>query len=100
MALSVLSERAFSSTGITITKHCNQLKGDVVKALQCLKVLYHNNLIFQEVIGAAQLKQELKEVDIGTGDDEDWEDVDEEFCWDQLIVDDNGSDDNDIVAIN
>ena len=37
MASSILSECAFSSAGITITKHCNHLKADVVEALQCLK---------------------------------------------------------------
>ncbi len=47
MASSVSSERTFSSTGITISKHCNRLKGDVVEALQCLKCMIHNNLIFR-----------------------------------------------------
>jgi len=37
MASSVLSEHAFSLAGITIIKHCNHLKGDIVEALQCLK---------------------------------------------------------------
>ncbi|KDQ58811.1 hypothetical protein JAAARDRAFT_106105, partial [Jaapia argillacea MUCL 33604] len=37
MATSVSSEQAFSSAGITITKCCNCLKGDIVEALQALK---------------------------------------------------------------
>ena len=39
MASSIASERAFSSTGITISKRCNRLNGDIVEALQCLKSL-------------------------------------------------------------
>ena len=46
MASSVSSERAFSSAGITITKHRNRLKGDVVEALQCMKCIHHNELLF------------------------------------------------------
>ncbi|EPQ59871.1 hypothetical protein GLOTRDRAFT_23951, partial [Gloeophyllum trabeum ATCC 11539] len=37
MATSVSSERTFSSAGITITKHRNRLKGDIVEAFQVLK---------------------------------------------------------------
>ncbi|KIJ30124.1 hypothetical protein M422DRAFT_98919, partial [Sphaerobolus stellatus SS14] len=37
MASSVLSEQAFSAAGITITKHHNWLKGDIVESLQVLK---------------------------------------------------------------
>ena len=47
MASSVSSERAFSSAGITISKHRNRLKGDIVEALQCLKCMIHKNLIFR-----------------------------------------------------
>ncbi|EED77017.1 predicted protein, partial [Postia placenta Mad-698-R] len=37
MVSSVSSEHTFSAAGITISKHRNCLKADVVKALQCLK---------------------------------------------------------------
>ncbi|KAJ8496334.1 hypothetical protein ONZ45_g12488 [Pleurotus djamor] len=37
MASSVSSERAFSAAGMTITKHRNRLKADIVEALQFLK---------------------------------------------------------------
>ena len=47
MASSVSSEWAFSSTGITISKHHNRLKGDIFEALQCLKCMIHQNLIFR-----------------------------------------------------
>ena len=43
MALSVLSKRAFSAIGITIS---NRLKGDIVEALRCLKCLYCQDLFF------------------------------------------------------
>ena len=48
MASSVLSECAFSSAGITISKHHNQLKADIVEALQCLKCLIKCNILFQD----------------------------------------------------
>ncbi|KAF9460583.1 ribonuclease H-like domain-containing protein, partial [Collybia nuda] len=46
MLSSVSSERAFSQGGITISKHRNRLRGDIVEALQCLKCLLQNDLIF------------------------------------------------------
>jgi hypothetical protein len=54
MASSVSSERAFSSAGITISKRRNRLKKDIVEALQCLKCMYHNDLIFREVTTASE----------------------------------------------
>jgi hypothetical protein len=48
MASSVSSEHAFSSAGITISKCQNQLNWDIVEALQCLKCLLHQDLIFHE----------------------------------------------------
>lgn len=92
MASSVSSERAFSSAGITISKRRNQLKGDIVEALQCLKCLYHNELIFREVITALdekldmekdELLDEAMDVDVVK---------DEEFSWDSILIDDD--DDN------
>ena len=84
MASSVSSEHAFSSAGITLSKWCNQLKGDIVEALQCLKCMYHNNLIFREVVVAkdeeAELEDELVATDIDT--------VEDGFTWDQLLIDD------------
>jgi hypothetical protein len=43
---SVSSERAFSSAGITIGKHCNRLKSDIAEALQFLKCLIRRDLLF------------------------------------------------------
>src|SRR6266511_3906032 len=49
MVLSVSSERAFLAAGITILKHWNRLKGDIVKALEFLKALYVRDLIFHDL---------------------------------------------------
>ena len=46
IASSVSSERAFSSAGITISKRWNQLKGNIVEALQFLKCLICQDLVF------------------------------------------------------
>ena len=48
MATSVSSERAFSFAGITIAKHRNCLKPDIVEALQCLKCMIRRDLLFRE----------------------------------------------------
>ena len=94
MASSVSSECAFSSAGITISKQRNRLKGDIVEALQCLKCLYHHDLIFREVLHCSVIEKEL--------DGEDIVDVDidssaafgqgEQFSWDELVADDEGDD--------
>ena len=47
MASSVASERAFSSAGITISKRCNHLDGDIVEAVQCLKSLNTQDLVLR-----------------------------------------------------
>ena len=59
MASSVSSERAFSSAGITISKRRNRLKLDIVEALQCLKCLYHNDLIFCDVPLSSKVEEDL-----------------------------------------
>ena len=64
MASSILSEHAFSSASITLSKWHNQLKGDIVEALQCLKCMYHNDLIFQEVVVAMDKEAELKDDEV------------------------------------
>ena len=48
MASSVSSERAFSSAGITISKHCNHLGADIIEALQFLKCWFQHDLIFRD----------------------------------------------------
>jgi hypothetical protein len=88
MASSVSSERAFSSAGLTISKRRNRLKGDIVEALQCLKCMYHNNLIFRDVIVATEEEKELEDNDLELAGDVDGDsDAEEGFTWDQLVED-------------
>ena len=47
MASLVSSERAFSSSGMTITKHRNRLTHDIVEALQILKAAIRKDLLFR-----------------------------------------------------
>lgn len=68
MASSVSSERAFSSAGITLSKRRNRLQADIVEALQFMKCLYHNDLIFREVCTAAEEELILDET-LKPGDD-------------------------------
>jgi len=84
MASSVSSERDFLSAGITISKHQNRLKSDIVEALECIKCLLHHNLIFRPTVTLEQIENELEDVEV----DEElagFEDIVEEgegFTWD------------------
>lgn len=97
MASSVSSERSFSSAGITISKRRNQLKGDIVEALQCLKCLYHNELIFREVLTSAEVEKEMELME------ETLDQVSASFkaqdstLWDQIIVDDDSDSEIEVV---
>ncbi|KJA18309.1 hypothetical protein HYPSUDRAFT_69968 [Hypholoma sublateritium FD-334 SS-4] len=100
MASSVSSERAFSSAGITISKRRNRLKGDIVEALQCLKCMYHEDLIFRDVVTTADVRVELEDMeysDYGKTTDEAVDDA-TTFTWDSLVDDDD--DDVDVIVIN
>lgn len=81
MALSVSSEHAFSSAGITITKQRNRLKGDIIEALQFIKCSISKNLLYQEEV-IALTEEEMTQVDDG---DLDWEDIEEEG-WDKKLL--------------
>jgi hypothetical protein len=48
MASSISSEHAFSLAGITISKCRSRLKPNIIEALQFLKCLHHQKLIYQE----------------------------------------------------
>ena len=54
MASSVASERAFSSAGITISNRHNRLDSDIVEALQGLKSLLHQDLIWRALPTVAE----------------------------------------------
>lgn len=91
MASSVSSERAFSSAGITISKHRNHLKADIVEALECLKCLIHKDLLFREVDIVKDLEVELEHCEDQVSEEQDFVDTVNEgdrFSWDQLLEDD------------
>ena len=91
MASSVSSECAFSSAGITVSKRRNRLKGDIVVALQCMKMVYRGDLLFREVPLTKELEKDLEDLEpYVPGEEDDWEDMDggEEFTWDSLVIDD------------
>lgn len=88
MASSVSSERAFSQGGITISKRCNRLKGDIVEALQCLKCAIRHDLLFQEAALSSAVEEELEELDTGLIDVDPGpsEDEIEESGWDDILL--------------
>ena len=83
MGSSVSSERAFLSAGITISKRRNQLKGDVVEALQFIKSLLQRELIYREPQPSSILELELDLPE----DDGDPEWVDYPTGWKELFID-------------
>ena len=88
MASSVSSERAFSQGGITITKQRNRLKGDIVKALQCIKYCIQHDLLFRELPPSSALETEL---DSKSEDGEELEVVEDE-SWDSILLNDDEDD--------
>jgi hypothetical protein len=80
MASSVSSEQAFSSAGITISKRRNRLKGDIVKALQCLKCMIQKNLIFQQD-PALTIAQEIADLE-----DLPETELKPESSWDDIVL--------------
>jgi hypothetical protein len=96
MASSVSSEEAFLQGGITISKRCNHLKGDIVKALQCVKCVIRHDLLFREPGPSSLAEEELDEFEIevepvASADD----DATEEEGWDTLFL---KEDDNDMES--
>ena len=83
-----------SLAGITISKRRNRLKGDIVEALQCLKLLYQNDLMFCEVVTAVEEEVNLENDPLLNKGSIDTVDIDKEFSWDWVIIDedDNGED--------
>lgn len=63
MATSVSSERAFSAAALTVTKHRNRLKGDIVEAIQVLRMMYQRDLIFREAPPSSAVELALEELD-------------------------------------
>lgn len=104
MASSVSSERSFSAAGITISKHCNRLKEDIIEALQCLKCLYHEDIIFREVVTVAEIEAEMDDaetcLDQAYGNKVDLDKEEDVFSWDQYIIDEDDEDDEDVMNEN
>jgi hypothetical protein len=101
MASSVSSERAFSAAGITISKRRNRLKGDVVEALQCLKCMFHNDIIFRDIPISEELEVELDSIAAqAVGEERDTVETVQEatkFSWDELLADsDENESENDL----
>jgi hypothetical protein len=89
MASSISSERTFSQGGITISKHHNRLKGDIVEALQCIKCAVRHDLLFREP-GPSSVEEDYDDYEIETDSNEKpTEDEDEEEGWEALFLDDD-----------
>jgi len=79
MAISVPSEHAFSAAALTITKHQNCLKADIVEAIQVLHMLYNHDLMFCEAPPSSALElaleapEDKEEVDSGSCGRTDWD---------------------------
>jgi hAT family C-terminal dimerisation region len=90
MASSISSERAFSQGGITISKCCNRLKGDIVEALQCIKCAIRYDLLFRET-GPSSLDEDNideYEVEDDPGEQPEEDGVEEEG-WDHLFLEED-----------
>jgi hypothetical protein len=84
MSSSVSSEHAFLQGGITISKHCSCLKGDIMEALQCLKCTIRHELLFQEPAPSSVLEvEETSNEELRKPEGE--SDV-EGISWDGLII--------------
>jgi hypothetical protein len=93
MASSVSSERAFSSAGITISKQCNRLDGDIIEALQFLKSIIHQDLMVRDFPTVAEEETELDYID-GQPSNQDSTpiavvDADEDISWEGVSDDDS-----------
>ena len=64
MALSVSSECAFSSAGITICKRRNRLDGDIVETLQCLKSFIHEDIMVRDFATVAEEEEDMDHFDV------------------------------------
>ena len=87
MASSVSSERAFSQGRITISKHRNCLKGDIIEALQCIKCAVRHDLLFRE-LGPSSTGEDLDKYESEADPNEKASD-DEEEGWEALFLGDD-----------
>jgi hAT family C-terminal dimerisation region len=94
MSSSVSSERAFSQGGITVSKHRNRLKGDIVEALQCIKSAIRQDL-FQQPLPLSSEGSECddEEDEADEPRKETGVDIVDVPAWDDIFVDDLEDDD-------
>lgn len=84
------------SAGITISKRRNRLKGDIVEALQCLKMSMRNELFWRQSGPSSLFEVSLEDAD--DSDDEknetEGEDVTaiEQQSWDEVMLIEDESD--------
>ena len=100
MALSVASECAFSSAGITISKCCNHLNGDIVEALQCLKLLKAQDLMWRPFPSVAdeEVLQDDTDMQLANQEGTTVEVVNDVEEWSlDVVVEDTYNDDDTIV---
>jgi hypothetical protein len=68
------------------------LKGDIVEALEVLKCLLHQDLIFHHVVFTANIERELDDLEDDFDDKKIYVETVTEaemFSWDQLVEDDD-----------
>jgi hypothetical protein len=98
MVSSVSSERAFSSAGITICKKCNQLNGNIVEALQCLKALLQQDISLRFIPSVASEEMHLDNTNMQTinhqGSASDAVEHAEDWTWDEVGEDPSNGNSN------
>ncbi|KAF5378721.1 hypothetical protein D9757_010753 [Collybiopsis confluens] len=107
MASSVSSKRAFLSVGITVTKRCNRLKGDIVEVLQFLKCWYKQDLLFREPPPSSTVELSIMESEVGdmvdalmdSGNHATSPASETPRSWDELIIEDSNKEDPDIFEL-
>ena len=84
MASSISSEYTFSAAGITISKCCNWLQGDIVEAIKVNKSLKHHNLLFHKVLNMEQVERDLEDavIDEVVGESAKAVLLSDQFSWD------------------
>ena len=85
----VSAEHAFSQVGITVSKWCNRLGGDIVEAIQHFKSCIWQDLIFQEA-APLSMSEVDSEVDVEDNLVQGEKKADDDSSWDTLIGDDDG----------
>jgi hypothetical protein len=74
----------------------NKLKADIVEALQCLKCLYYEDIIFHEVLTSTKVETDMDLTEMildnsykNKADLDVLNEDNDSFSWNQLILDNN-----------